>query len=187
MVTLRRATPDDLPAICRLIPLAARGLSAGWYSAEQIESAIEYVFGPDSLLIADGTYWIAEADQVLVGCGGWSQRATLYGGDQMKGAADPLLDPKTDAARIRAFFTHPRWARQGIGGSILQRCVEGARAAGFRRLELMATLPGVPLYRHYGFEEAEPVRTRLPDGVELPFVRMVRSVVDAGSERPMAL
>src|SRR5690606_16642279 len=126
--------------------------------------------------IADQTYWVAEADRRLVGCGGWSRRATLYGGDQMKGATDPPLDPEVDAARIRAFFTHPDWARRGIGGGILRRCVDGAKAAGFRRLELMATLPGVPLYRHYGFEEVEPVRTRLPNGIEISFVRMVRDV-----------
>jgi GNAT superfamily N-acetyltransferase len=111
----------------------------------------------------------------VVGCGGWSRRRTLYGGDQMKSGADPLLDPRTEAARIRAFFVHPDWARRGIGSGIMRACMDAARAAGFRRLELMATLPGEPLYRRFGFAVEERVETVLPDGVRVPFVRMVRS------------
>ena len=174
MIALRLATAADLPAIQRLIPLSARGLSGDWYSAEQVESAIRYVFGPDTQLIADGTYFVAEAEGQLVGCGGWSRRSTLYGGDQMKGAADPLLDPARDAARIRAFFVHPAWARRGIGALILRACMEAAARAGFPKAELMATLPGVPLYRRFGFEALEALEATLPDGVPLPFVRMGR-------------
>jgi N-acetylglutamate synthase-like GNAT family acetyltransferase len=174
MVALRRATAADLPAIRRLIPLSVRGLSGEWYSPQQVESAIRYVFGPDTQLVADGTYWVAEDEGELVGCGGWSRRQTLYGGDQMKESADPLLDPARDAARIRAFFVHPAWARRGIGSRIMDACVAGAREAGFQRLELMSTLPGVPLYRRHGFAEVEPTETTLPDGVAISFVRMVR-------------
>lgn len=173
-VSLRLATAEDLPRIGRLIPLSARGLSGEWYSPEQIESAIRYVFGPDTQLVADGTYFVAEEEGELVGCGGWSRRSTLYGGDQMKAAADPLLDPARDAARIRAFFVHPARARRGIGALILRACMDAAARAGFPKAELMATLPGVPLYRRFGFETIEAVETTLPDGVPLPFVRMGR-------------
>lgn len=174
MHTLRLATAADLPALSELIPLSARSLSQDWYSPEQIESAVRYVFGADSQLIADGTYFVAEMGDRVVGCGGWSRRSTLYGGDQMKAAADPLLDPARDAARIRAFFVHPAFARRGVAAAILDACLEVASGAGFRSVELMATLPGVPLYRRFGFEELEAVSDTLPDGVMVPFVRMAR-------------
>ena len=103
-------------------------------------------------------------------------RRTLYGGDQMKPEEDPLLDPATEAARIRAFFVHPDWARRGIASWIMAACAEAARAAGFQRLELMATLPGEPLYRTFGFAVTERVDTVLPDGINIPFVRMTRAV-----------
>jgi len=176
MFTLRLATSADLPALNVLIPLSARGLSQGWYSPEQIESAVRYVFGADTQLIADGTYLVAELGGGIVGCGGWSRRSTLYGGDQRKSAADPLLDPARDPARIRAFFVHPAFARRGVGAAILRQCLAAASGAGFRGAELMATLPGVPLYRRFGFEELEAVRDTLPDGVTVPFVRMARSL-----------
>lgn len=178
-VRVRPATPGDLPALRELIPASVRALSRGYYDEAQVESAIRHVFGPDTQLVEDGTYLVAEAEGEVVGCGGWSRRRTLYGGDQMKGAEDPLLDPATEAARIRAFFVHPAWARRGVGSAILEACVAAARGAGFRRLELMATLPGVPLYRAFGFREAEPVRTVLPDGVAVEFVRMERDVPPA--------
>ena len=159
-----------------LIPLSARGLSRGYYSGEQTESAIRYVFGPDSRLIADGTYFAADEDGGLVGCGGWSRRRTLFGGDQMKGGEDPLLDPATEAARIRAFFVHPAFARRGVGSAILGACMDAARAAGFRRMELASTLPGVPLYEAFGFEKREPIEVPMPDGVVLPVIRMERAI-----------
>ncbi|HEV2146883.1 MAG TPA: GNAT family N-acetyltransferase [Longimicrobiaceae bacterium] len=177
MFQVRLATPADLPALRELIPASVRALSQAHYSAAQIESAVRYVFGPDTQLVADGTYYVAQAEGELVGCGGWSYRRTLYGGDQMKSDEDPRLDPATEAARIRAFFVHPAWARRGVGSAILEACFSAAREAGFRRLELMATLPGVPLYRRFGFEAAEAVETLLPDGVPVPFVRMVRSSI----------
>lgn len=176
MVTLRLATPGDLPALHALIPESVRGLSQGFYTLEQVESAIRHVFGPDTQLIADGTYFAAEADGGIVGCGGWSRRRTLYGGDQMKDAEDPLLDPATEAAKIRAFFVHPRWARRGIASMIMEACRAAAAHAGFTRLELMATLPGEPLYRAFGFQPRERVESRLPDGVVVPFVRMDRPI-----------
>jgi GNAT superfamily N-acetyltransferase len=176
MTTLRLATAEDLPALRALIPDSVRALSQGFYTPEQIESAIRYVFGPDTQLIADGTYFAAEAEGMIVGCGGWSRRRTLYGGDQMKDADDPLLDPATEAARIRAFFVHPQWARRGVGSAIMRACSDAAAQAGFQRLELMATLPGEPLYRAFGFEALERVETTLPDGVRVPFVRMDRAI-----------
>jgi GNAT superfamily N-acetyltransferase len=175
-VHVRVAAEEDLPGIRELIPLSVRGLSGGYYTPQQVESAIRYVFGPDTQLIADGTYFVAERGGVLAGCGGWSMRRTLYGGDQAKEAEDPLLDANAEPARIRAFFVHPEHARQGVASAIYHACVAAARAAGFRSLELMATLPGEPLYRAFGFRAVEPVESTLPDGVRVRFVRMAREV-----------
>lgn len=175
-VRVRVATADDLPAIRALIPDSVRRLSVGFYTPAQIESSIRYVFGPDTQLIADGTYLVAESGDAIVGCGGWSARRTLYGGDQAKDADDPRLDPATEAARIRAFFVHPDHARRGIASAIYAACVAAARGAGFRSLELMATLPGEPLYRAFGFAPVEQVVDTLPDGVSLRFVRMSRAI-----------
>ena len=177
MTVIRRATPRDVPALRELIPLSARELSRGYYSEDETESAILHVFGPDSRLIADGTYFVAEEDDGrIAGCGGWSRRRTLYGGDQMKSGEEPLLDPGTEAAKIRAFFVHPDFARRGIGSRLLETCVEAARAEGFRRLELAATLPGVPLYAARGFREGEQLVVPMPDGRGLPIVRMERDL-----------
>jgi GNAT superfamily N-acetyltransferase len=196
---VRLATAADLPAIASLIPISARELSRGFYTEAQTEAAIRHVFGPDTRLIADGTYFLAEetdgtgppatqgaarsepatqgaAGTAIVGCGGWSRRRTLYGGDQMKPAEDPLLDPRTDAARIRAFFVHPAFARRGVGRALLDACLDGARAAGFRRVELASTLPGVPFYRAFGFEEREALEAPMPVGFGLPVVRMERAL-----------
>lgn len=178
---LRLATPADVPVLDQLIPASVQALSREHYSPAQIQSAIRYVFGPDTQLITDGTYFVVEAEGELVGCGGWSFRRTLYGGDQMKAAEDPRLDPAADAARVRAFFVHPGWARRGIGTVILEACLGAAREAGFQRLELLATLPGVPLYRTFGFEVLETVETVLPDGVPIPFVRMARRSIAQAS------
>lgn len=173
-VSLRRATMSDVLALNELIERSARELSIGFYSAEQIDQAIRFVFGVDSTLVVDGTYFVAEVGTTLVGCGGWSRRRTLYGGDQRPVGVAELLDPATDAARIRAFFVHPQWARRGIGRGILAACIEAGRAAGFRRFELMATLPGVPLYEAESFRRIEDVVDVLPDGTSIPFVRMAR-------------
>ena len=175
-MTLRLATIGDLPALVELIPASARALSRGFYTEAQTEAAIRYIFGPDTRLITDGTYFIVEEDGALAGCGGWSRRRTLYGGDQMKSDEDPFLDPRTEAARIRAFFVHPGFARKGVGSAILDACLEAARAAGFRRVELASTLPGVPFYQALGFEEREPMEAPMPDGTALPIIRMERSL-----------
>jgi len=169
---LRHATPEDLPALRTLIDASVRELSRGFYSETQIESALRYVFGPDTQLITDGTYYVLPGGEVLAAAGGWSKRRTLYGGDQMKLAEDPELDPGTEPARIRAFYVHPAFARRGFGRMLLAHCSRAAKAAGFRSLELMSTMPGVPLYTAMGFQPIEDTVRILPDGVELPFVRM---------------
>ena len=176
MVSIRLATPRDVSALRELIPVSARALSRGFYTDAETESAIRHVFGPDSRLIADGTYFVAEEDGVLAGCGGWSRRRTLYGGDQTKSGEEPLLDPAREAAKVRAFFVHPNFARRGVGSRILEACLAAARAAGFRRVELAATLPGVPFYAARGFVERERLSAPMADGSGLPIVRMEREI-----------
>ncbi|MGA7558786.1 MAG: GNAT family N-acetyltransferase [Terriglobales bacterium] len=181
-VRIRLAEARDIPLLRELIEASVRGLQARDYSPAQLESALRTVYGVDTQLIADGTYFAAEAVDdagaelsgavVLVGCGGWSKRRTLYGGDQFAGREDSLLDPARDAAKIRAFFVHPGWARRGIGGMILEACEAAAGAAGFRRLEMGATLTGVPFYRAKGYVELEAVEAPLGNGLTLPIVRM---------------
>ncbi len=154
-----------------------RALSRGHYTSQQIESAIRYVFGPDTTLISDGTYYVLETDDgMLAGCGGWSRRRALFGGDQMKNQAAPVADSgflaPGEAARVRAFFVAPAHVRQGVGTRLLAACVEAARAAGFSRLELAATLPGELFYRCCGFTSDERFETNLPDGTGIAFVRM---------------
>jgi len=175
--TLRLATRDDVPRLRELIPLSVRSLSPGYYSAEQIERAIERIFGVDTQLIEDGTYFVAETDGEVVGAGGWSRRRTLFGGDQHKGSVpDEPLDPAVDAARIRAFYVDPAWARRGIGRALLERCETAARAEGFVRLELLATLPGVPLYSALGYTELAPMDVPLEEGLALPGVVMGKTI-----------
>ena len=175
-VNLRVATSSDVPALRTLIDLSARALSADFYSPAQIEAAVTHVFGVDTQLIADGTYFLVETADGPVAAGGWSARRTLYGGDQMKADADPLLDPSSEPARIRAFFVHPDWARHGLARKLYGACVEAARAAGFRRFELMATKPGEPFYAALGFTVEEQVTVTLPGGVDVPFARMSRAI-----------
>ena len=175
MPRLRLATPADLPALRRLIDDSVRGLSVGYYSTPQIESALVHLFGPDSQIIADATYYVIEHESDgLVAAGGWSRRRTTHGGDQAKEADDPLLDPAHDAARIRAFFVQPGWARRGLARQLFETCAAEAAKAGFRRLELVSTLPGEPLYRALGFVEVERLVAPLPDGAGIQVVRMVR-------------
>jgi GNAT superfamily N-acetyltransferase len=177
MFRLRLATPADVPALRGLIEESVRGLSEGYYTAAQVDSALRHVLGPDTQLIADGTYYVIEtADGEVVAAGGWGTRRTLHGGDQMKPADDPLLDPATDPARIRAFFVRPAWSRQGLGRRLFERCATDAAAAGFRTLELTATLPGEPLYLALGFSPVERSEVVLPDGQTLAVVRMARDM-----------
>ncbi len=172
---IRLATLEDLPAIERLITASVEQLSVGYYTPAQIASGLRYVFGPDTQLILDGTYFAVTDGAWLIGAGGWSRRRTLYGGNQMKSREDPLLDPTREAARIRAYFVDPEYARRGIGRQLLDACACSAAAAGFGELVLVATLPGVPFYAAAGFRRVGDEVATLPDGVSLPFVRMGRS------------
>jgi GNAT superfamily N-acetyltransferase len=176
METLRLATPNDVPALTTLIADSVRILSRGFYTPAQAESALRFIFGVDSQLIADGSYYVIEDAEGLVAAGGWSRRLHLYGGDQTKGAEDPQVDPSQEPARIRAFFVAPRAARRGLARRLYEECVRAAKERGFTRLELMATMPGVPLYRALGFEMGEEHSISLPDGVQLPLARMHRRI-----------
>jgi GNAT superfamily N-acetyltransferase len=176
---LRAATTGDVPALRTLIERSVARLSVGFYTAEQVASATRHVFGVDTRLIADGTYYAVELDSALVAAGGWSRRRTLFGGDQMKRGGDigdALLDPGTSPARIRAFFVDPAWARRGLGRLLYGECARAALAHGFRAFELVATLPGEPLYAALGFTVAERYSLALPDGVALPVARMTRAI-----------
>lgn len=168
--------PSDIPALTALIAASVRGLQAGEYTHEQREGALKSVYGVDTQLIADGSYFAAEIDGNLVGCGGWSKRKTLFGGDIYQSREDALLDPAVDAAKIRAFFIHPDWARRGIGAAILKACESAAIAHGFRRLEMGATLTGVPFYQAHGYSEVERVSVKLANGELLAIVRMAKGV-----------
>ena len=173
--TIRIASMADRAELEELIQQSARGLSREEYTDGQIEAAIATVFGVDSDLIADGTYFVVEADGRLAGCGGWSKRKTLFGGDRYGDRESGWLDPATERAKIRAFFIHPDFARRGIARTLLARCEAEARAAKFTGLELMSTLPGLKLYRAYGFEESEPTEYRTADGEILLLVPMFKN------------
>ena len=171
MTTLRRAVAADVPALEALIAASARALGRGYYTTAETEAAIVHVFGVDSALVADGTYLVAEADGALAGCGGWSARRTLFGGDRFAAREDDRLDPARDAARIRAFFVAPAFARRGVGAMILNACEAAARSSGFSRAALMATLPGVPFYAAHGYV-AGIATTYDCGGVPVEFVPM---------------
>ena len=169
---IRKATLIDAPAIGELIKISARGLSAEDYTSEQIEGALRGAFGVDSDLIKDGTYFVTEAGDVLVGCGGWSYRKKLFGGDTLASEEAGKLDPRTDSAKIRAFFVHPLWARKGIAKAILLRCEEEAGAMGFKSLELMATLPGIRFYSTLGYTGSDPIDYTLAPDLTIKFIPM---------------
>jgi GNAT superfamily N-acetyltransferase len=180
-IDIRKATPADVPRLREIIEASVRGLQAADYSPAQIEGALRSVYGVDSQLITDGTYLVAEIADLhnqseIVGCGGWSKRKTLYGGDQYAAREDSLLDPARDAAKIRAFFVHPQWARRGIGGLILEACENAAKEAGFTRLEMGATLSGVAFYKAKGYAALENLEAPLGSGEALPIVRMAKKV-----------
>jgi len=178
--TLRLATDDDIPALHSLIEASVRGLQANDYTPAQIEGALGTVLGLDTQLIRDRTYFIAEVvvenSNKTAGCGGWSNRKTLFGADHGPGREPALLDPATDAAKVRAIFVHPGFARQGLGSLILSRVEAAAQAAGFRSFEMGSTLTGVPLYCLKGYVETERIAVPLPNGEALPVVRMIKSL-----------
>ncbi len=182
--TIRVAVPSDVPVLRQLIDASVRGLQSQDYTPQQIESALRTVFGVDSQLIGDGTYLVVETvpaaydgkQRVIVACGGWSKRKTLYGGDSWRDRQDDLLDPARDAAKIRAFFIHPDWARQGIGTLLLDACESAARAAGFARFEMGATLTGVKLFQQRGYVALERLEVPLEGDITLPVIHMVKEM-----------
>jgi GNAT superfamily N-acetyltransferase len=178
---LRLANEDDIPALHALIEASVRGLQAEDYTPAQIEGALGTVLGLDTQLIKDRTYFVAETldensneRKFLAGCGGWSKRKTLFGADRGPGREPELLDPARDAAKVRAIFVHPDFARRGLGSLILATVEEAARLAGFKRYEMGSTLTGVPLYRLKGYVEVETIAVPLKNGEKLPVVRMVK-------------
>jgi GNAT superfamily N-acetyltransferase len=183
---LRPATLEDIPRLREIIQASVRTLQAADYTPAQLEGALESVYGVDTQLIADGTYFVVQparehaepgsATSAIVACGGWSKRKTLYGGDQFAQREDSLLDPARDAAKIRAFFVHPQFARRGLGTLILAACEDAARAAGFSRLEMGSTLTGVPFYRAKGYLPQENLQVLLTNGGMLPIVRMAKEI-----------
>jgi GNAT superfamily N-acetyltransferase len=174
--SIRLAREADIPALEILIPLSVRVLQAPYYSSAQMEAALGPVFGVDRQLIRDGTYFIVEHTDEVVGCGGWSRRRAAFGSDRARAGEDAALDPKSDPARVRAFFVHPDWARRGIGRLLLTACETAIAAAGFRDVMLVATLAGEPLYAAFGYAIAERYEAPLADGLTLPVVRMVKRV-----------
>jgi GNAT superfamily N-acetyltransferase len=178
---LRLATLDDVAAIHTLIHESARGLSVGDYTDEQLDGALQGTFGVDTQLIRDRTYWVAEIDHKIVAAGGWSLRAALCGGDNLPGKVADRLDPATEPARIRAFFVHPSVARRGIGRALLAQCEAEAAKNGYRRVTLLATLPGVRLYRACGYAGEEQVNQTVGSGVLMPFVPMFKTIGDSAS------
>jgi GNAT superfamily N-acetyltransferase len=193
-VRIRKAEVADAPVLTRLIEASVRELQTDDYTPAQMEGALQSVFGLDSRLIEDGTYLVAEARTidavadtakitqeqdrgsawVIAGCGGWSKRKTLYGSDHWKGREDTLLDPKHDAAKIRAFFIHPAWARRGVGSKILEACESAAREAGFTSYEMGATLTGAKLFRAKGYVAVENIDVPLKNGLTLPVIHMAK-------------
>jgi GNAT superfamily N-acetyltransferase len=176
-LTLRAAGFADVPQIEALIARSARGLSVGDYRPSQVEGALRGAFGVDTQLLKDQTYFAVEELGRLVGCGGWSFRSTLFGGDARSGRDSSLLDPRTQAAKVRAFFVDPANARRGIGTLLLEHCEREARARGFAHVELMATLPGVKLYAARGYVGTGTVHHDLGDGEIIEFVPMRKALV----------
>jgi GNAT superfamily N-acetyltransferase len=174
---LRLASEQDISALETLIPLSVRSLQAAYYSPAQMEAALGPVFGVDRQLILDKTYFVAAHEGQIVGCGGWSRRKAMFGGDRNRTGEDVLLDPANEPARIRAFFVHPAWARRGIGRSILAHCEAAILAAGFQTAELVATLAGEPLYASFDYVVVERYEVPMANGLVLPVVRMAKRFV----------
>jgi len=170
--THRVATMDDLDALREVMRRSIEKLQDGFLTPEQVRVS-HSVMGLDTQLIKEGTYFVIEKDGRIAGCGGWSWRSTLYGGDESMVSREPeALDPATDAARVRAMYTDPDFARQGVGRIVMRLCEEAAMKAGFRRATMMATMAGVPLYEACGYVQVEPVLSAPVDGIRVPLVRM---------------
>lgn len=168
---------SELKELNELIALSARELSRGLYTEQETEGAIKYVFGVDTELVHDKTYFVIEKNGEIAGCGGWSKRKTLFGGNQFSGRQEAVyLDPAKDAAKIRAFFIHPKFARQGLGSQLLKYCEHQASLSGFTQLEMMATLPGVKLYSAMAYKVISDEQVRLPNQISLRFVRMTKNL-----------
>lgn len=173
--THRRAGSADMSNLRRVMNDAIRGLLPAFLPPEKVDASFA-VMGLDTQLIADGTYFVLERDGAIAGCGGWSRRATLFGGNHTAGRDARLLDPATEAARIRAMYTAPAFVRQGVGRRILALCEAAARAEGFTRAELGATAGGEPLYRACGYVAIERLEVPTPNGVTVPIIRMRKSL-----------
>ena len=175
--SLRLAYDGEIPKLEALIEHSVRKLQSAYYSPAQMDGALGSAFGVDRQLIHDETYFVAEQNGAILACGGWSKRESLFGSDATRAVEDALLDPLQDAARIRAFFVHPDHARRGLGRAILLACEDAIRAAQFRSIELVATLPGVPFYRAFDYEAGERYEVPLVNGLSLPVVRMTKNLV----------
>jgi GNAT superfamily N-acetyltransferase len=171
----RLAKREDVPALKELMTTAIRELQRGFLSPEAIEASFD-VMGLDTQLIDDGTYFIIEQDGMIAGCGGWSRRATLFGGDHSAGRSAALLDPTKDAARVRAMYTNPFFARRGVGSLILKLCESAAMVEGFQHVELAATMAGIPLYRACGYRDIEPFEADTRSGIRIPLMRMGKAI-----------
>ena len=176
MFSIRLAQEQDKDKLNALIRASGIGLSTGFYTDEQAAAITREVFGVDSALVADGTYYAIEEGGALVACGGWSKRATDFGGDQAKSGNDRPLDPATEPARIRAFFVDPAMARRGLGSMLMAHCTRAAAQAGFKALELVSTMPGVPLYVRHGFAPLEDIELPLSGGVSVALTRMRKEI-----------
>jgi GNAT superfamily N-acetyltransferase len=172
---LRLAREDDVAALWRVMELSMRELLKGHLTPEQV-TASRTIMGLDTQLIEDGTYFVADAQGAIAGCGGWSRRATHFGGDHLPGRDARLLDPATESARVRAMYTHPAFARRGVGRAILAHCEKSAAEAGFKRVALVATMAGLPLYRACGYEDVESFNEITPDGAAVPLMRMQKQL-----------
>jgi GNAT superfamily N-acetyltransferase len=172
----RLAHENDIPQLESLIPVSVRALQALHYATAQMDAALGPIFAVDRQLITDGTYFVVESGMNIVGCGGWSRRRSHYGGDQGRAEPDPELDPVRDAARIRAFFVHPNWARRGIGSSIMAACEKAIVGAGYRKVEIVATLAGEPLYVAFGYAVIKRFEIPMESGLKLPVVSLTKQL-----------
>ena len=176
MFSIRKARRRDVPEIERVMRESITSISSRQYDAKQVESSLQFIAHLDHELVDDQTYFVVESEGEIVGCGGWSRRARLYAGSGSTTGDARMLDPATEAARIRAMFVVPRFERRGIGRMILERCESAARAAGFRRLELMAMLSGEAMYSACGYRAVQNVPAKLEDGTPFPLTRMEKNV-----------